>query len=394
MPEAIIVGGGIGGLCAALCLLEKGWQVSVLEQAPALTEVGAGLQISPNGMKVLKALNLDTLVCAAGFEPEGTELRIGQTGNVIFEVPMKNSALRRWGAPYIQIHRADLLQILIDAVEAVSPAIIRTNIRVEGYQIEDNKVQIRTDRNEPEMADLLIGADGIHSAIREAMLGSDRPRFTGNVAWRTVVPTERLGKNLPPPTGCAWVGPGRHSVTYPLRQGKLINWIGVVERDSWTEEGWTIPGSRTEALAEFADFHPVIHEIINQADTHFRWALHDRAPLEKWCDGPVALLGDACHPMLPFLAQGAVMALEDAYVLAKRVSEAGQVSEGLKQYENDRLIRTAKVQAGARSNMGLFHKRTRISQIATYAPMKMVANLAPSFIHSRMDWLYGHDVTQ
>lgn len=392
MPHAIIAGGGIGGLTAALCLHQKGWDIQLLEQAPALTEMGAGIQISPNGMKVLKQIGIDEAVSNIAFQPDGTELRIGKTGRTIFSIPTKEIAEQRWGAPYLQIHRADLLNILATALNARAPGAVQTNAHVASYRQENGKaVAILKDGAEL-TGDLLIGADGIHSNIRQTMQGNDAPRFTGNVAWRVVVPTGKLGTLLPPKTGCAWVGPGRHAVTYFLRQGKLVNLVGIVERDDWQEEGWTIQGTRKEALEDFRDFHPVIQNILDKADTHYRWALHDRKPLKQWTDGPIALMGDACHPMLPFLAQGAVQAIEDAWVLAEQVANGENIAESLRTYQALRLPRTANVQNGARANMGLFHKRGRLQQFLTYGPMKLAATFVPSYINHRMDWIYGHDV--
>jgi salicylate hydroxylase len=222
------------------------------------------------------------------------------------------------------------------------------------------------------------------------MLGQDAPQFTGNLAWRAVVPTARLGDLAPNPTACAWFGPNRHAVTYRLgAQGELTNFVGVVEQESWQEEGWSIRGDKADALKDFDSWHPVISHILKNADDLHRWALFDRAPLDRWVEGRVSLMGDAAHPMLPFLAQGAAMAVEDAWVLAQVISNGLALTE----YQNQRLTRTSKVQAASRANMGLFHKSSMASQLATYGPMWLAGKLDPNIVHRRMDWLYGHDVT-
>ena len=237
----------------------------------------------------------------------------------------------------------------------------------------------------------LIGADGIKSAVRQQMLGPDAPDFTGNMAWRAVVPIDRLGELVPNPTACAWFGPGRHAVTYRLgAKGELVNFVGVVERDDWREEGWSMRGETSEALQDFKDWHPVITRVIEAADTLHRWALFDRKPLSRCVEGRVPLMEDAVYPMLPFLAQGAAMVVEDAYVLAEALADGRALSE----YQNRRLPRTSKVQAASRANMGLFHKQTLAAQLATYGPMWMAGKVAPNIVHKRMDWLYGFDTAK
>ena len=333
--------------------------------------IGAGLQISPNGMKVFEALGMSDRIAANAFQPEGIELRMGRSGRVVFDIPLGLSAADRWGAPYLHLHRADLVEALAAELAERAPGADGTHV--------DGAV--------------LVGADGIHSVVRGMMLGPDKPRFTGNVAWRAVVPIERLGDDLPPPTACAWVGRGRHAVTYRLRGGALANFVGVVEHDGWQVESWSGEGLREDALRDFAGWHPVITNMIRQADVLNRWALFDRPALPRWHDGRVVLLGDACHPMLPFLAQGAVMAIEDAWVLAARLSEGGDVTHALAAYERDRRGRTEAVQAGARNNAKLFHRHNPVTQLATYGPMWLAGRAAPGFVHSRNDWIYGHDVT-
>ena len=392
MPKAIIVGGGIGGLTAALCLAARGWAVRVLEQAPALGEVGAGVQLSPNAMKVLRKLGLEEAVAAVAFQPDGNEMRIGATGARVFEIKTDAAAMARWGAPYLQIHRADLLDILAGALAERAPEAVRTNALVSGYRQEDGHAVAVLESGEEAGGDVLVGADGIHSAVRAQMLGADAPRFTGAIAWRAVVPTERLGDLAPPKTGCVWVGSGRHAVSYYLRGGALVNLVGVVARGDWREEGWTLRGTKAEALADFTGYHPIVRNIIEQADAHHRWAIYDRPPLPQWAAGRVALLGDACHPMPPFLAQGAAMAVEDAWVLAAQAAENPDIPEALRRYRTLRFPRTAKMQKAARANGRLFRRRTKLGQWATYGTLKLAARLFPAAMSRRLDWIYGHDV--
>ncbi|WP_233355670.1 FAD-dependent monooxygenase [Henriciella litoralis] len=393
MPRhAIIVGAGIGGLTAALCLTRQGWQVTVLEAASALENVGAGLQLSPNATRVLLALGLEAPLRKDAFEPEALELCLGRSGQRIFRIPVGSAAETRWGAPYLHIHRADLVRVLADATQGAGNVDLRLNSPVERYENREDGVSVTTKSGETLNADIVIGADGIHSTLRAQMLGPEKPRFTGNLAWRVTVPIHRLN-NPPPPTACVWAGRGRHAVTYRLCGGDVVNFVGVVERSDWRGESWVEEGSRRDMLADYAGWNLTLTEIINKADSHFRWALFDRPALSHWTDGRVALLGDACHPMLPFMAQGAAMGIEDAWVLAEELSRDVETPAALKLYETRRLPRATRVQVASRANMKTFHRRTPLSRLATYAPMWAAGQVLPGFVRSRQDWIYGYDVT-
>lgn len=395
MPKAIIVGGGIGGLTAALAFHHSGWQVQVLERTPEISEVGAGIQISPNGMKVFRALGLEAAVSNNAFEPEALEMRYGRSGRHIFQIMAAEAAVQRWGAPYLHLHRADLIENLRRALARRQPETLRLDAPVQGYRQDKASVVAVLENGEEIGGDVLVGADGIHSAIRSQMLGAEMPDFTGNVAWRAVVPLDRLGDLAPPPTACIWVGARRHAVTYRLRGGQLANFVGIVERDDWRSESWTEQGSREEVLADYAGWHPILTNLIEQADSHFKWALFDRQPLKQWTDERVALMGDACHPTLPFQAQGAVMAIEDAHLLAKLCAEQPEdLPTALQTYFESRIGRTADVQAASRANARLFHRRTPLSRALTYGPMWLAGKIAPAMIRARQDRFYSYDVRE
>lgn len=392
--KAIIAGGGIGGLTAALAFRHVGWDVSVHERSPELGEVGAGIQISPNGMKVLAAIGVADQVAANAFEPEALEMRMGRSGRRIFRVAVGDAAVRRWGARYLHVHRADLLEALAVELEARAPGSVHLDSGVAGYEQTATSVSARLEGGGLVEGDVLIGADGIHSSVRTQMLGPEAPVFTGNVAWRATVPMEKLSGLVPPPTACIWPGPGRHAVTYRLRRGTLANFVGVVERSDWQHESWTEQGTREEALADFAGWHPVVTNLIEKADSHYRWALFDRAPLRQWSDGRAVVMGDAAHPTLPFMAQGAVMAIEDAFVLARECAAAPEdIPATLARVYAARIARTTGVQKGSRANAATFHKRSALAQLATYGPMWLAGRLAPNAIRARQDWLYAQDVT-
>lgn len=395
----IICGAGIGGLSAALCCAHFGFGVTVLEQAKALGEVGAGIQIPPNAMKVFEALGLTAFIERDAFEPEAIECRMGESGMPLFEVPLGNAAQKRWGSAYLHIHRADYIRALKDAiaqkVKDGADITVKTNAEVTGFTQESEQVRVHLKSGEAVNGTALIGADGIHSVIRTQMLGPDKPRFTGNVAWRVTAAMDKLGEYAPKPTACAWMGRGRHAVTYRLRRGEIANFVGVVERDDWTSESWSQTGDKADALSDFDGWHPTITTLLRAAEPGqlYRWALFDRLPIQRWTDGRVALLGDAAHPMLPFMAQGAAMAVEDAWQLASMLASTSRVGDALQAYETVRKPRTSQVQAASRDNAKTFHKSTSIGRLTTYGPMWLAGRIAPPAVRARLDWLYAFDVT-
>ncbi|MGJ8558975.1 MAG: FAD-dependent monooxygenase [Litorimonas sp.] len=399
--KVLIAGGGIGGLTAALACAHFGHEVVVLEQASVLGEVGAGIQIPPNAMKVFCALGIADRIARDTVQPTAIEIKMGRSGRSVFSVPLLDDAgvdlaARLWGARYLHIHRADYISALWDTLRDKPAITLKLGAAVAAIDQAARAVTVTLSDGTQHRGDLLIGADGLHSVVRTWMHGPDRPTFTGNIAWRAVVPVEALGSEAPKATACAWMGAGQHAVTYQLRGGRMANFVGVVEQTEPIAEGWSARGMKADALVDFAGWHPTITTLIKAApeDALFRWALYDRAPLPHWTQGRVTLLGDAAHPMLPFLAQGAAMAVEDAWVLAEAITKAKDLDAGLRTYQAARLPRTSRVQAGSRDNAKTFHKRTTLSQLATYGPMWFAGTVAPSIIRQRLTWLYGEDVTQ
>lgn len=389
----LIAGGGVGGLTLALACRRHGLQPLVLERADGFAEVGAGLQLSPNAMNVFKGLEFDRELKSAAFAPRALEARVGRSGRRVFRVPLADatsivSGSSPWGAPYLHIHRADLIARL----RACCAGLTRLGAEVVEVSRVCDDVCVRLADGREVRGDVLVGADGLRSTVRAALFGKVPARYTGYAAWRAVVPTKTLGELAPPPTACVWMGPGAHAVTYRLRGGELCNFVGVVARPRPPEESWQAVGARTAAQRDFAGWHPVIGAMIAEAPALHLWALYDRPALPRWSRGRATLLGDAAHPMLPFFAQGAAMAVEDAWVLADALSRHA-VADALELYAARRQVRTARVQAASRANAELYHRRTPLTQIATYAPMWLAGRLAPGLVRARLNWLYGEDVT-
>jgi salicylate hydroxylase len=380
----VVVGGGIGGLTAALCLTRRGLSVTVVEQAPRFEEIGAGIQLSPNCTRVLHCLGLEEALRQDAFLPEATQFRHWRTGKVISQSPLGEAALARFGTPYYHMHRGDLLKVLVTAAEADPLIRLITGLRIDTVTQDDSGVRAEAGGEILE-GEYLVGADGIHSVVRAALWGAEKPRFTGNVAWRALVPADRLPPGLIRPMSTAWWGPGRHFVHYFVRRGELVNCVCVVEKAGWEVESWTEPGDHAELRADFAGWHETIGQLIDNMDRDslFKWALHDRAPMGRWSQGRITLLGDACHPTLPFMAQGAAMAIEDAAVLADCLAAEGG-ERALRRYETLRLKRTARIQNGSRRNATLFH----LSGVKAWLRDRAARKAG----ERTMDGLYGYNV--
>jgi salicylate hydroxylase len=409
--KVLISGAGIGGLSTALCLVHHGINVAVMERADRLDDIGAGIQLPPNAMRVFAALGLDAALAARAFRPMALEARMGRSGRQLFTIALGEAAHPRWGAPYLHIHRADYIAVLAAALRAKAPNALHLGAALTGYAQTENKVQAHLSDGRSLTGDALIGADGLHSLVQAQMLGTQKADFTGQMAWRATVPMPLLEKKLkaqaPRPTACVWMGQGRHCVTYQLRGGALANFVGVVETpshhvDAGAAEAWSIRGTPAQARADFKGWHPTLTGLLGEADRLYRWALFDRQPLTRWVDGRVALLGDAAHPMLPFMAQGAAMAVEDGWVLATNLANslmtspesARAIEHALTTYQHQRYARTVRVQAGSRANAKTFHRRAGLAQIGTYGPMWLADKIAPALIGRSQNWLYGHDVTR
>lgn len=389
--RVLVAGAGIGGLACALALLQKGLQVLVLEKSPVLGEVGAGVQVSPNSMRVLCALGLREEIDKVSFTPRGRELRLWNTGEGCSSPARNDVMIERFGFPHITIHRADLHSILLAAVRKFPTAEIRLDAACVGFQQDDTSVTVQLANGESVRGAMLVGADGIHSNVRRQMFGVSSARFTGGLAWRGVIPVDRLPESMRERIGQTWIGPKGHFVVYPIRRGELINVVGHVDRSDWQIESWYERGDPKEFEADFVGWHPEIQTLIRAIAEPFKWALFVHDTLPAWSQQRVTLLGDACHPMLPYLAQGANMAIEDAVVLGRAVeARRDDLPLALRCYEAARIPRTTRVVNESAAN----HKRYHDPSLADPVAGRAYIDRAWADQMELRSWVFAYDATK
>lgn len=381
--EITVLGAGIGGLTVARALALRGAQVRVLEQAAEVTEVGAGLQISPNGGAVLRALGLGEAFEEISIRSKGAVLRDYAHGDEVLRLDL--TPFGRFGL----VHRADLIDLLAAGARDAGVE-IRLGVHVASVHLNGRRPVLFIDGADPERVEMLVAADGLHSRLRAAMLGDEKPDFTGHVAWRALLP---IAPGTVPDEAQVFMGRGKHLVVYPLRGGTLLNIVGVQERDEWAAEGWNHEGDPEIFCSVFADFGRPIRDWLKRVDKVMVWGLFRHEVAGQWHASNAALLGDAAHPTLPFLAQGACMALEDAWVLAESLVGSDEPEAALTRYEAMRKPRTRRIVDAATSNARNYHLRHTPVRMVAHAGLRMIGRASPSFMADRFAWLYSHDVT-
>jgi salicylate hydroxylase len=382
----LVAGAGIGGLTAASCLAKAGHHVEIYDQAPQLAEIGAGIQISANAMHVLRDLGLEQKIVGMGVAPGAYVFRLHDTGEVIQRFSLSEEHKRMHGAPYTQLHRADLHDVLAARAREADPDIVRLNHRIAGFTEDDNGVTLRFADGGTAHGDLLVGADGLKSVVARQIVGDIPAQYTGDAAWRLVVPTERVpAAERPEQTMSLFLGPGGHVVCYYLRSGELLNFVGLVETDEVSEESWTVKLPWHTLKEHYRGWHPIVHSIIDAADKNecYRWSLFFRKPLDNWSTKRATLLGDSAHATLPYLAQGAAMAIEDGAVLTRALAMTETIPEALQLYQRNRMERTARIVNQSNFNRNLFHLRSQAEIRAQFARRDEGTD--------RNKWLYSYN---
>lgn len=389
MRTVVIVGAGVGGLTLALALARRGFPSMVLEQAEQLETTGAGIQLSPNATRILHELGLGDTLRTYAAVPAAVRV-VSATGREIVRVPLGAVAEARYGAPYWVVHRGDLQTTLSEAVRAVPEIILRLGTRAEDYAFHQDGVALRCRTGSQLIAVrglALVGADGLWSTIRAQSAGEHHPRFGRRSAWRALVPADSVAAEFRAPTIHLWLGRHAHLVHYPVKSGAMINIVAIAS-DRWEGHGWSEVGLREDLLARFgaSEWAPSARALLEAPERWSKWALYDRPPLRSAGSGPVTLLGDAAHPVLPFLAQGAALAIEDAWVLTEALAATpDDPARAMRAYEAVRYARARKVQRAARSNGLIYH----LSGIPAFVRDRVMQALGGEALLKRYDWLYG-----
>lgn len=383
--KVCIIGAGIGGLAVARALALRGMQVTVLEQAEEIREVGAGLQISPNGIRVIEALGLRGALEENAVQACAVSLRNYSDAREVAHLDLSASA---HGRDYYFVHRADLIDLLAQGAReaGVKIRLLQKVSRVDWSETPS----VETSNGNFVHADVVIGADGLHSVLRKQILGTVAPFFTHQTAWRAVVPNDL---HLPAEAR-VYMGPKRHLVCYPMRNGSVVNIVAVQERPDWVEEGWHHKDDPKNLIAAFADFGHEVHSLLERVEDVSCWGLFRHPVASEWYKGRAVLLGDAAHPTLPFMAQGANMGLEDAWVLAEALSSSDDVETALAAYQAKRKARVTKVVDTASGNAWKYHLSSGPVRLAAHLGLRLTSRLSPSLLLRQYEWIYGYDVTK
>ena len=386
----LIAGGGIGGLAAALALARKGFPVRVLEQSTEFREVGAGIQLGPNVFRVLDKLGLKEQVLADAWRPAAQEMRCALSGESVTRIPLGNAFFAKFGEPYAVTHRHDLHRAFLDAARESDLIYLEPGARVVDFVEDSGLVEVAlegpdTSSRKTIKGRALIGCDGMWSLVREKIVGDGPPRVSGHIAYRAVLKRNEVPDDLWSPDVVLWAGPRTHFVHYPLRRGELYNLVAVFHSDRYVE-GWNAEADASELWTHFKGQRPEVLRMLERIETWRMWVLCDREPIKEWSNGSVTLLGDAAHPMLQYLAQGACMATEDAYWLAEKVAaQSGDLPAAFRAYQEQRYLRTGRVQIMARVYGEFYHARGVTAELRN----QMLGSRTPEDAYEGIAWLYG-----
>jgi salicylate hydroxylase len=381
----LVAGGGIGGLAAAYALARKGFAVRVLEQAPEFRELGAGIQLGPNVFRALDRIGLTEAMFEDAWRPPAQEMRDALTGELVTRIPLGEEFVARFGYPYGVTHRADIHGVFLRACQGSNRITLETDRRVEDFEDDGETVTVTLQSGERVPGQALIGCDGMWSRVREKIVGDGKPRVSGHIAYRAVLRREEVPDDLWRPDVVLWAGPRTHFVHYPLRRGTLYNLVAVFHSDRYVE-GWNEEANPDELWAHFNGQRPEVLRLLERIETWRMWVLCDREPIKEWSQGRTTLLGDAAHPMLQYLAQGACMATEDAVWLAEMAgAEPGDLPAAFRAYQRQRYLRTGQVQIMARVYGEFYHARGVAAELRN----RMLGGRTPQQSYDGITWLYG-----
>jgi salicylate hydroxylase len=383
--HVLIVGAGIGGLACALALARRGFTSTIFERAPRLSEIGAGMQISPNASRILFELGLGEAVASYAVAPEALLVRSGQSGRVLQRLELGATAEERYGSPYWVIHRADLQHVMAEAIANEPACELMLGTHLKSFESNSQDVAVTVNSGKVHRGSVLVGADGMRSAVRRGMFNDGDPEFSGYTAWRGTISADAMPEELDSRCSGLWLGPDAHLVHYPLRGGEVVNVVAVVSSEELAPD-WGESCDLGALDPYYSDWVAPARDMIAGVGQWLRWPLYDRGPAQHWSRGRVTLLGDAAHPALPFIAQGGAIALEDAAVLARQLHAApADPARALAAYEEDRLPRTSRLQRQARRNGRIFHMATAVSLLRDLRLRTMGADA----FARRQDWIYS-----
>ena len=380
-----VIGAGIGGLAAALCLEKKGFKITIFEKSDLTGELGAGIQLSPNPLKILFNLGIEHSLRYHAFMPEFISIRDWEKGRLIMETPLNPESQQSYGYPYLHIHRADLINVMLGSIKDKSLISLRTMSEVLEVNEMASKCIVTLKTGSKQSFDLVIGADGINSQVAFNLDSEVKPKYSGNVAWRALVPRSNLSDDLIHENASLWLGPRKHFVHYKVRKGDLVNCIGISESYGWRKESWIEKADIEEFKVEFNGWDPRLRKLIESVDqtTVYKWALYRRPMIKKWHTDRQVLLGDSCHAILPFLAQGAALAIEDAAVLANCLSEEQDIKNAFSSYQRLRERRVSWVQFMSNANAHSFHCSEQLAPLRNF--------LLKRFSGPALDRLYRYE---
>jgi 2-polyprenyl-6-methoxyphenol hydroxylase-like FAD-dependent oxidoreductase len=381
----LVAGGGIGGLATAYALARQGFPVRVLEQAAEFKELGAGIQLGPNIFHAVEKIGLKQALLADVWQPGAMEMRCALTGRQVTRIPLDQRFTDRFQQPYAVTHRADIHAVFLNACQDNNLVTLETQRQVDGFEQDQDGVTVTLHTGERIRGRALIGCDGVWSKIRERIVGDGKPRVSGHIAYRAVLKRAEVPEDLWQPDVILWAGPRTHLVHYPLRRGELYNLVAVFHSDRYVE-GWNAEADADVLWSHFKGQRPEVLRMLERIETWRMWVLCDREPVKDWAKGRVVLLGDAAHPMLQYLAQGACMATEDAVCLAEKMAERrDDLPAALQAYVQQRYLRTARVQIMARVYGDFYHARGPAAELRD----QMLAGRTPEQAYDGMAWLYG-----